>query len=51
MTDEKILCFIKQHYQLVEDKPGYVWLNKRNMQIIKIDVLKEAIEKEKYIAK
>ena len=45
MTDEKTPYCIKQHYQPVEDKPGYVWLNKRNMQMIKVDALKAAIEK------
>ena len=35
--------FIKENYQPVEDKPGYVWLNKRNMRMISTDVLKAAI--------
>lgn len=26
--------YIKKNYESVEDKPGYVWFNKRNFQII-----------------
>jgi len=36
--------FVEHYYDPVEDKPGYVWFNKRNMQIISIDVLAEALE-------
>lgn len=36
--------FVEHYYEPVEDKPGYVWLSKRNMQIISIDVLVEALE-------
>lgn len=28
----------------VEDKPGYVWINKRNHEMAKIDLIKESIE-------
>ena len=36
--------YIKINYQPVENKSGYVWFSKRNMQIISIDVLKTSIE-------
>lgn len=36
--------FVKEHYMSVEDKPGYVWFSKRNMQIISIDVLVAYLE-------
>ena len=36
--------FIKLNYEPVEDKPDYVWLNKRNHQMIHIDILKTAID-------
>ncbi|MBR3125031.1 MAG: hypothetical protein IKF42_06325 [Mogibacterium sp.] len=35
--------FIKETYEPVEDKPGYVWFSKRNSQIVKIEVLAEAL--------
>ena len=44
LTNEKTLQFIKIYYQPVEDKPGYVWFSKKDRQIIKIDVLKAALE-------
>ena len=31
-------------YPPVEDKPGYVWVSRQNLQIIKIDTLREAIK-------
>lgn len=31
-------------YPPVEDKPGYVWFSRQNLQIIKIDTLREAIK-------
>ena len=31
--------FVEEHYEPVEDKPGYVWLSKRNMRTISIDLL------------
>lgn len=41
---DKIDEYIKSNYQPVENKSGYVWFSKRNMQIISIDVLKTSIE-------
>ena len=34
---------IKNNYQPVEDRPGYVWLSKRHFQMISVDVLKKSI--------
>ena len=36
--------FVEEHYAPVEDKPGYVWFSKRNMQIISIDLLVAYLE-------
>lgn len=36
--------FIEEHYTPVEDKPGYVWLNRRNYQIIKVETLAESLK-------
>ena len=36
--------YIKTNFQPVENKSGYVWFNKRNMQIISIDILKTLIK-------
>jgi hypothetical protein len=36
--------FINCVFPPVEDKPGYVWINKRNHEIAKIDLIKEKIE-------
>lgn len=43
-TEESIDKFIKDNYQPVEDKPGYVWFNKRNWQIISIETLKKSLK-------
>lgn len=37
--------FVEKYYEPVEDKPGYVWFSKRNMQIISIDVLAAYLKK------
>lgn len=37
------ICIL-QTFELVEDKPGYYWFNKRNCQIISEEVLKKAIK-------
>lgn len=42
--DERIKMFIKENFEPVEDKPGYVWLSKRHLQIISIETLSKAIE-------
>lgn len=39
--------FIEKNYEPVEDKPGYVWFNKRAMQIINIDTLISSLEEWK----
>ena len=36
--------FINCMFPPVEDKPGYVWINKRNYEMAKVDLLKERIE-------
>ena len=36
--------FIKENYEPVEDKPGYVWFSKRNFQIISIETLAKCLE-------
>ena len=47
---DDIKQFIKENYEPVEDKPGYVWLSafsKRNYEIIKIETLEEVLKKFK----
>lgn len=44
MKEEKIKEFIEKIYALVEDKPGYVWFNKRKFEIIKIETLVESLK-------
>lgn len=39
--EEKVEIFIKKIFEPVEDKPGYVWVNKRNFQIISIETLRK----------
>lgn len=47
--EEKIEIFIKMIFEPVEDKPGYVWFNKRNCQIISIETLQKTLcEVDKY---
>ena len=41
---EYYINFIKENYVPVEDKPGYVWFDKRNFQIISIETLAKALE-------
>ena len=36
--------FINYMFPPVEDKLGYVWINKRNHEIAKVDLVKEKIE-------
>lgn len=36
--------FINHMFPPVEDKPGYVWINKHNHEIAKVDLVKEKIE-------
>lgn len=35
------------NFQPVEGKPGYVWFNKRNFQIISIETLQKLLEDER----
>lgn len=44
MNDFDARKLVEKYYEPVEDKPGYVWLNKRNMQMISIDALTECLE-------
>ena len=41
--EEKVEVFIKKVFEPVEDKPGYVWLNKRKFAIISIETLRKAL--------
>ena len=43
MSKEKIERIIAT-YEPVEGRPGYVWFSKQNLQIVKIDVLREALQ-------
>ena len=36
--------FIKKTFEPVEDKPGFVWLSKRNFEIISIETLAKCLE-------
>lgn len=42
-SEEKVEDFIKKNFEPVEDKPGYVWLSKRNFQIISIETLRKRL--------
>ena len=42
-NEEKVEFFIKNIFEPVKDKPGYVWLNKRNFQITSIETLRKAL--------
>ena len=42
-SEEKVEIFIKQVFAPVEDKPGYVWLSRRNFQIISIKTLQNRL--------
>ena len=39
ISDFDVRKFVEENYEPVEDKPGYLWFSRRNMQIISIDVL------------
>ena len=41
---EEVKKFIKENFEPVEDKPGYVWFSKRNIQIISIETLAKSLE-------
>lgn len=42
---ENVDDFINCMFPPVEDKPGYVWINRRNYEMAKVDLIKERIEK------
>ncbi len=42
-TEEKVEIFIKKFFKPVEDKPGYVWIDTRNFQIISIETLRKTL--------
>lgn len=42
----KIEAFIKENFEPVEDKPGYVWFSKRHIQMISIETLRKELERE-----
>ncbi len=42
-NEEKVEFFIKNIFEPVKDKPGYVWFNKRNFQITSIETLRKAL--------
>ena len=42
-NEEKVENFIKIMFEPVKDKPGYVWFNKRNFQIISIETLQKTL--------
>lgn len=42
-SEEKVKDFIENIFEPVKDKPGYVWYDKRNFQIISIETLKKGL--------
>ena len=36
--------FIKEHFQPVADKPGYVWFSKRNFEIISVETFAKSLD-------
>lgn len=48
--EEKVKILIKNVFEPVEDKPGYVWFNKRNFQIISIETLQKALHENLQVA-
>jgi len=44
ISDFDFRKFVEENYEPVEDKPGYVWFDKRNTQIISIDLLVAYLE-------
>lgn len=43
ISDIDIYEYIKENYEPVKDKPGYIWFNKRNFQIINIEILAKSL--------
>lgn len=43
-SHEYIKAFVKENFEPVEDKPGYVWFSKRNFQIIDIETFVKFLE-------
>ena len=44
MSTFNIYEYIKENFEPVDDKPGYVWFNKRNFQIINIETLAKSLK-------
>lgn len=44
ISDFDFRKFVEEHYAPVEDKPGYVWLSKRNFEIISIETFAKSLE-------
>lgn len=45
MNEEKqIQEYIEKNFEPVEGKPGYVWFNKRNFEIISIETLAKSLK-------
>lgn len=47
MTMAEIKDFIKNNFDPVDDKPGFVWFDKRNFQIISIETLEKHLKDPK----
>lgn len=43
MSDDKLERILAT-YPPVDGKPGYVWFSKANLQIVKLEVLREAMQ-------
>lgn len=44
--EKEVIQFIKDNFSSVEGKPGYVWFNKRNAQIINLETLARILIKD-----
>lgn len=45
MNDISVDEFIRKNYRPVEDKPGYVWLNARRLEMISVADLAASLER------
>lgn len=45
MNDISVDEFIRKNYRPVDDKPGYVWLNTRRLEIISVVNLAASLER------
>ena len=46
MMSDELIDRILATYQPVEGKPGYVWMSRADNTIVKIEVLRQAYEKQ-----